>query len=416
MKRRVAITGISAISSVGIGADANWRSLIEGRSGIDLIKSFDASGLRCQFAGEVKGFNPDEHLDPKDVRVMDPFAQYALVAAKEALVQSGLVSGFERVDEAKADRIASIIGCGLGGLPELERTKELQMQKGASRISPFFIPKMISNLAAGHIAMKFGLCGPSFVTTSACSSGAHAIGESFRQIRDGYIDAAVTGGVESTITELCIGGFAAMRALSSRNDDPQAASRPFDKDRDGFVVGEGCGILVLEEWESAQKRGADIIGEMVGYGTSCDAYHMTAPTEDGSGPAKAIEWALQDAQISKEQVLAINAHATSTGLGDIAETKAIKKAFGEHTKNILVTSTKSMVGHLLGGAGGVEAVYSVQSLKNQIVLPTINLENQDPDCDLRVAANKAHDWKHEYAISNSFGFGGTNVTLVFRRV
>lgn len=415
-KRRVAVTGISAVSSVGVGAEENWKALVAGKSGISKITRFDPSGFRVDFAGEVKNFNPEKYLDAKQIRMMDPFIWYAMAAAEEAFMQSGLIQSPGPIPEELSYRAGSIMGCGLGGLPEIEEAKQNLIEKGVRRISPFFIPKVISNLAVGHIAIKYGLRGVSYVATSACSSGAHAIGESFRMIRDGYLDLAVTGGTESTISPLCIGGFSSMKALSTRNETPEQASRPFDKDRDGFVVGEGAGVMILEEWEAAKKRGANILGELVGYAASCDAYHMTAPTEDGSGPAAAMSMALQDAKITEDKILSINAHATSTGLGDIAETQAIKKVFKDHTQKIKVTSTKSMIGHTLGAAGGIEAVYTLMSLKNQIVLPTINLDNQDPDCDLNVAANEAVDLAHEYAMSNSFGFGGTNASLILRRV
>jgi len=414
-KRRVAVTGISAISAVGIGAEANWKALVEGRSGAAPITRFPRESYRTQFACEVKGFRPEDFIDPKDMRGMALFIQYAMAASREALEMSGLLTADRKVPEQIADRVVSIIGCGLGGLPEIEETEIALLDKGAKRVSPFFIPKVIANMSAGQVAIHFGLRGPSFVTTSACSSGAHGIGEAFRMIRDGYADYAVTGGAEATVSPLCIAGFGAMRALSTRNEDPGRASRPFDKDRDGFVVGEGAGILVLEEWEKAKTRGAPILAELVGYGANCDAHHMTAPIEDGSGAARVMKLAIEDAKISPEKIGAINAHGTSTGLGDVAETKAIKLAFKEHARKIKVTSTKSMVGHTLGAAGGVEAVYTLQSLQKQVVLPTINLETPDPECDLDYVPNTAQDFAHEYALSNSFGFGGTNACLIFRR-
>jgi 3-oxoacyl-[acyl-carrier-protein] synthase II len=414
-RRRVAITGLSTITSVGIGAEENWKALIEAKSGAATITRFDAKDFRTQFACEVKGFNPDEHLEAKDERATDIFIQYALAATHQAMKQSGIVSKIERIPENLADRAGSIIGCGLGGLPDIENTHQALVDRGPRRVSPFFIPKVISNLAAGHAAIKYGLKGPNFATTSACSSGAHAMGEAFRMIRDGYMDMAVTGGAEATISPLCIAGFGSMKALSSRNEEPAKASRPFDKDRDGFVCGEGAGILVLEEWEMAKKRGANILAEMVGYGANCDAYHMTAPTEDGSGAAKVMKLALEDAKVSADAIGVINAHGTSTPLGDVAETKAMKLAFGEHAKKLKITSTKSMVGHTLGAAGGIEAAFTVMGLQNQVALPTINIDNQDPECDLDYVPNAAQDFKHEYALSNSFGFGGTNACVILRR-
>lgn len=413
-KRRVAVTGYSVISSVGIGSDANWQAIKEGKSGAAQITRFNPEGFRTTFACEVKNFKAEDFLDRKDLRGMDIFIQFYLVAAQEAMAQTGLVSRPEPISMELSERAASIVGCGLGGLPDIEETKETLIAKGPRRVSPFFIPKVISNMAAGHAAIKYGLRGPNFATTSACSSGAHAIGESFRMIRDGYIDISLTGGAEATISPMCIGGFGSMKALSAKNDSPQEASRPFDKDRDGFVVGEGAGALVLEAWDLAEKRGAEILGEVVGYAANCDAYHMTAPTEDGSGAARVMEIALEDARLNKDQILHINAHGTSTPLGDISETKAIKKVFGEHAKNIKVTSTKSMIGHTLGAAGGIECIYTLMGLQHQVVPPTINLQNPDPECDLDYVANSAQDLKHEYALSNSFGFGGTNGCVILR--
>ncbi len=420
MERRVAVTGISAVTALGIGRDVNWNALVEGRSGIALTTRFDTTQFRCKISAEVKDFKTDGVLPPKDVRGMDLFIQYALVAAQDAVLQTGLISaplfGDQQLPEKYQERSGSIIGCGLGGLPEIEATAKVLATRGPSRISPFFIPRLISNLAAGHAGIAYGLRSSNFATTSACSSGAHAIGESYRMIKHGYADLMVTGGTEGTITPLCIGGFDAMRALSNRNDEPTKASRPFDVGRDGFVCGEGAGILVLEEWEMAKKRGAKILAELIGYGANCDAYHVTAPTETGQGAGACMKMALKDAKISAEDVLAINAHGTSTPLGDVAETRAIKSVFGAHAKKLKVTSSKSMTGHTLGAAGGVEAVISILSLQNQKISPTINLENPDPDCDLDYVPNVAQDWKHEVALSNSFGFGGTNACLIFRKV
>jgi 3-oxoacyl-[acyl-carrier-protein] synthase II len=386
-----------------------------GQSGIGPITRFDASTLKTQIAGEVKNFDPSAVISGKEIRTMDLFIQYALVASHEALNQSGLVKGREAVEESLQRRAGTIIGCGLGGLPEIESTMRLAFERGPSRISPFFIPRIISNLAAGQVAMVYGLRHANYCATSACSSGAHAVGEAFRLIKHGYADVMVSGGTEATIAMLGIGGFDAMKALSSRNHEPTRASRPFDKGRDGFVCGEGAGILVLEEWERAKKRGANILAEVVGYGATCDAYHLTAPSEGGRGAGEAMENGLEEAQMRPDQIQAVNAHGTSTPLGDIAETQAIKRIFGDHARKLKVTSTKSMTGHCLGAAGGIEAVYSVLSLVHQIVPPTINLEEPDPECDLDYVPLKAQEHSVDGIVSNSFGFGGTNVSLVFRR-
>lgn len=414
-ERRVAVTGVSVVSALGTGREVNWGALKEGRSGIARITHFDCSNFKSQIAGEVKNFDPLSVIPAKDLRTMDLFIQYALVAANEAILQSGLVTERGPIAEALQDRAGAVIGCGLGGLPEIEATAKVLAERGPSRISPFFIPKLISNLAAGQAAIVYGLKGANICTTSACSSGAHAIGESYRMIKHGYADIMMTGGTESTITPLGIGGFDAMRALSTRNDAPEKASRPFDKGRDGFVCGEGSGILILEEWEMAKKRGAKILAEVVGYAANCDAYHLTAPSEGGAGAGRAMELAIKDAGLSPEKILAINAHGTSTGLGDVAETKAIKRVFGDHAKKIKISATKSMTGHTLGAAGGIEAVFAVLALQHQFVPPTINLEDPDPECDLDYVPNRGQEWAHEYALSNSFGFGGTNATLVLRR-
>jgi 3-oxoacyl-[acyl-carrier-protein] synthase II len=404
------------VSSLGTGIQANWSALSEGRSGIATITHFDPTQFKGKIAGEVRNFKPEEVIHPKEMRMMDLFIQYALVAAHEAMLQSGLVSAREPIPEVYQERAGTIIGCGLGGLPEIEATGKVLAERGPGRISPFFITKLISNLAPGHAAITYGLRSSNFATTSACSSGAHAIGESYRMIKHGYADIMLTGGTESTISPLAIGGFDAMRALSTRNDQPTKASRPFDKDRDGFVCGEGAGILVLEEWEQANKRGAKILAELVGYGANCDAFHVTAPSEGGTGAAKCMVQTLKDAHLNGPEVTAVNAHGTSTPLGDIAETQALKTAFKDHAKKLKVTSTKSMTGHCLGAAGGIEAVYTVLALLNQKVPPTINLENQDPECDLDYVPNHMQDFKHEYGLSNSFGFGGTNASLIFKRV
>lgn len=412
MSRRVAVTALSVVSALGRGLEANWKALLEGRSGIGPITHFDSSALRTHIAGEVRDFHPEDVIDSKDLRTMDFFIQYAYVCAAEAMAMAGFS---KPIPENLQDRAGCIIGCGLGGLPEIEATSKIVHERGAGRIGPFFIPRLISNEAPGQIAMGWKLRGPNYTTTSACASGAHAIGESFRLIRSGVMDMMVTGGTESTITPLGVGGFNAMRALSTRNDEPTKASRPFDKNRDGFVCGEGAGLLVLEDWEHAQKRGAKILAEMIGYGTNCDAYHLTAPSEGGVGAAAAIKLALKDAGLNGPEVGAINAHGTSTPLGDLAETQAIKRAFGDHAKKLKVNSTKSMTGHTLGAAGGIEAVYAIKALMEQKLPPTINLTDPDPECDLDYVPNIAQDFKHTVALSNSFGFGGTNVSLIFRR-
>lgn len=416
LKRRVAVTGLGVISPLGRGLATNWAQLVEGKSGISRISRFDSSAFRTQIAGEVRNFRPDDVIPPKEIRTMDLFIQYALVAAHEALLQSGLVSERAPIPEELQSRAGSVIGCGLGGLPEIEATHKLLQERGPSRVSPFFIPKLISNLASGQVAIPYRLMGPNFCTTSACASGAHAIGESYRMICEGHADIMVTGGTEATITELCVGGFNAMRALSTRNEEPERASRPFDRDRDGFVVGEGSGIMVLEEWELAKKRGANILAELVGYAANCDAFHLTAPAENGAGAGQCMEMAIRNAEIHASDISAINAHGTSTGLGDIAETRAIKSVFKDHARKLKVTSTKSMTGHTLGAAGGIEAIYSVQCLREQKITPTINLENPDPDCDLDYVPNTTQELKHSYILSNSFGFGGTNACLIFKRV
>lgn len=415
MNRRVAITGVSLVSSLGVGREQNWAAVKEGRSGIQRISHFDCTAFKCHIAGEVRNFDPATVIPPKELRTMDLFIQYALVATNEAMMQSGLITTRGPIAEAFQERAGAIIGCGLGGLPEIETTSKIVFERGPSRISPFFIPKLISNLAAGQAAITYGLKNANYCTTSACSSGAHAIGEAFRMIRHGYADIMLAGGTESTITPLGIGGFDAMRALSTRNDAPEKASRPFDKDRDGFVSGEGSGILVLEDYEFAQKRGATILAEVVGYGATCDAYHLTAPSEGGVGAARAMAMALKDANLNPTDVLAINAHGTSTQLGDIAETMAIKLVFKDHAKKIKISATKSMHGHCLGAAGGIEAGLTVLALRDQIVPPTINLDNPDPQCDLDYVPHRAQECRHQVALSNSFGFGGTNVTLAFRR-
>ncbi len=409
--RRVVVTGLGLVTPLGTGVKKSWDALVDGRSGIGPITKFDASAFDVKFAGEVKDFEPEAYLDKKEVKKMDTFIQYALAAAEMAKDDSGLT-----IDESNGERVGVIVGAGLGGLPGIERTHETLMQRGPSRISPYFIVQVISNLAPGHISMRFGAKGPNVSSVSACATGNHSIGDAAEWIRRGEADAMIAGGTEATISPLCIGGFAAMKALSTRNDAPEKASRPFDAERDGFVCGEGAGILMLEEYEHARKRGARIYAELVGYGASADAYHLTNPSPGGEGPARAMRMALRVGGLNVEDVDHINAHATSTPAGDVAETLAFKRAFGDHAKKIPISATKSMTGHLLGGAGGVEAVFTVLAIYHSVVPPTINLEKPDPECDLDYVPNEARPMTVDVAISNGFGFGGTNSTLAFRRV
>lgn len=408
--RRVAVTGLGVVSPLGEGVDANWDALCSGRSGIGPITKFACEDYPARIAGEVR-FDPLRYLEKKDLKRMDLFIQYAMAAATMAMDDSGLV-----IDESNALRVGCIVGVGIGGLQTIEDTHDSYAQTRLKRLSPFFIPKLIGNLAPGHISMRFGARGINYAPTSACTSGAHGVGESFRQIRDGYLDAAICGGAEAAITALGVGGFAIMRALSTRNEEPERASRPFDLGRDGFVMGEGAGILVLEEWEAAKARGATIHGEVIGYGASGDAYHITQPAPEGRGAAECMRLALADADIAPADVDYVNAHGTSTQYNDSNETRAIKTVFGEHARRLAVSSTKSMTGHLLGAAGGLESVYTTLALREQTLPPTINLEEPDPECDLDYVPGEARSADARIAISNSFGFGGTNATLVFRRV
>ncbi|CAM2147854.1 3-oxoacyl-[acyl carrier protein] synthase 2 [Pararobbsia alpina] len=410
-RRRVVVTGLGHISPVGNTVADGWANLVAGKSGIATITKFDASNFSTRFAGEVKGFNVEDYMPAKEARHMDTFIHYGLAAGMQAIKDSAIV-----VTPENAERIGVIVGSGIGGLPMIEDTQTEYLNRGPRRISPFFVPASIINMISGHLSIKYGLKGPNLAIVTACTTGTHSIGEAMRMIQHDEADVMIAGGAESTVSPLGIGGFAAPRALSQRNDDPATASRPWDKDRDGFVLGEGAGVLVIEEYEHAKARGANIYCELVGYGRSSDAYHMTAPCEDGDGAHRCMKLALKDAGLNPEQIDYVNAHGTSTGLGDIAETVAIKRALGDHAKATVVNSTKSMTGHLLGAAGGIEAVYSVLAVKNQISPPTINIFNQDPQCDLDYCANTARDVKIEYAMSNSFGFGGTNGTLVFKRV
>ncbi len=408
-KRRVVVTGLGAVSPVGIGVQASWSDLIAGKSGISKITKFDASNFASQIAGEVKGFDVSQYLPAKEARRMDTFIQYGMVAAIEAVKDSGIVA-----TEENAERIGVSIGSGIGGLRLIEETNDTYDEGGPRKISPFFIPGTIINMISGNLSIMFGFKGPNVAIVTACTTGTHSIGDAARMIEYGDADVMVAGGAEAAITELSVGGFASARALSTRNDDPATASRPWDKDRDGFVIGEGAGVMVLEEYESAKKRGAKIYAELVGYGMSADAYHMTAPNMDG--PRRSIRNALNNAGVNPDQVQFINAHGTSTPLGDANETSAIKAAFGGHASKLVVNSTKSMTGHLLGGAGGLESVFTVLSIHHQISPPTINIFNQDPECDLDYCANTAREMKIDIALKNNFGFGGTNGSLVFRKI
>ena len=412
-RRRVVITGLGLISPVGITVAEGWANLVAGRSGIDNVTRFDASGLSCRFAGEVKGFNVEHYMPGKEARHMDTFIHYGMAASIQAVQDAGLPTG-DALTEEQAERIGCLVGSGIGGLPLIEATQIEYAARGARRISPFFVPASIINMISGHVSIKYGFTGPNLAIVTACTTGLHAIGMAGRLIEYGDVDVMVAGGSESTVSPLGMGGFAAARALSTRNDDPKTASRPWDKDRDGFVLGEGAGVVVLEEYEHAKKRGARIYAELSGFGMGADAYHMTAPNVDG--PKRAMKAALRSAGINADAVQYLNAHGTSTPLGDLNETNAIKLAFGDHAKRLVVNSTKSMTGHLLGGAGGIESVFTALALHHQVSPPTINIFNQDPACDLDYCANEARQMKIDVAVKNNYGFGGTNGTLVLRRV
>jgi len=405
----VVVTGLGAVTPVGVGVEATWRNIVAGKSGIGRITRFDPSAFACQVAGEVKDFDVTQYIPAKDARRMDRFVHLGLAAGIEAFKDSGL-----EINETNAERIGVCIGSGIGGLPTIEETQTDYLAGGPRKISPFFIAGTIINMISGNLSILYGLKGPNFAVVSACSTGTHSIGEAMRMIQYGDADAMVAGGAESTVCSLAVGGFSSSRALSTRNDDPATASRPWDKDRDGFVLGEGAGVLVLEEYEHAKARGAKIYAELVGYGLSADAYHITAPSMDG--PKRSMVNAMRDAGISPADVQYINAHGTSTPLGDKNENDAIKAAFGDDAKNLVVNSTKSMIGHLLGGAGGVESLFCVLALHHQISPPTINIFNQDPECDLDYCDNTARKMKIDVAMNNNFGFGGTNGTLVFRKI
>jgi 3-oxoacyl-[acyl-carrier-protein] synthase II len=404
------VTGVGLLTPLGLGTEATWEAIRAGKSGVGRITQFDPSAYSCQIAGEVKGFDPANYIEKKEIKKMGRFIQFAIPAAEWALKNSG----FEITPE-NAERVGVYIGSGIGGFEIMEREHQTLLEHGPRRISPFFIPAMIVNLASGQVSMRCGAQGPNSATATACTTSAHSIGDSFRIIARGDADAMICGGTEACITPMGIGGFAAMRALSTRNGEPERASRPWDRDRDGFVVGEGAGILVLEDLEGARRRGAPILAEIVGYGMSGDAYHVTAPPEDGGGAFRVMRNSLRDAGIAPTQVDYINAHGTSTEVGDRAETVAIKRAFGEHAYKLAVSSTKSMTGHLLGGSGGIEAGITVLAIRDQVAPPTINYENPDPLCDLDYVPNQARPMKIEYALSNSFGFGGTNGCLIFKR-
>ena len=411
-RRRVVVTGLGCISPVGNTVDDAWANLLAGKSGIDLITKFDTSSFSCKIAGEVKNFDLASYLGAKEARTMDAFIHFGIAAASQAVADAGLPIG-DALGEDLSTRIGCLIGSGIGGLPMIEEMHTEYVNRGARRISPFFVPSTIINMIAGHVAIRFGFKGPNMAIVSACTTGLHCIGDAGRMIEYGDADVMIAGGSEATISPLGMGGFAAMRALSTRNDDPQTASRPWDKDRDGFVMGEGAGVMVLEEYEHAKARGAKIYAELAGYGMSADAGHMTAPNMDG--PRRAMLGAMRNAGVNADQINYLNAHGTSTPLGDLNESNAIKAALGDSAKKTVVNSTKSMTGHLLGGAGGIESIFTVLALHHQKSPPTINIFNQDPECDLDYCANTARDMKIEVALKNNFGFGGTNGSLVFKR-
>jgi len=409
-KRRVVVTGIGAISPLGVGVDATWAGLLAGRNGIGKITRFDASEFSCQIAGEVKDFNPDDFIERKEQKKMDLFIQYGYAASIEAVQDAGL----EDVSDALAERIAVVLGSGIGGLPEIERTYDILKERGPRRVSPFFIPSILTNLLSGQVSIKYGFKGPNLCTVTACATGAHSIGSAMRMIQYGEIDAAVAGGAEASICPSAMAGFASAKALSKGyNDDPAHACRPFDENRDGFVMSEGAGVLVLEEMEHAKARGAKIYAEIAGFGQTGDAYHMTSPSADGEGGARAINLALKDAAMNADEVGYVNAHATSTPAGDAIESGSIERVFG---RKITVSATKSMTGHMLGAAGGLEAAICALSMRDQKIAPTINLENPSEGCNLDYTPHTARDLKHSASLSNSFGFGGTNASLIFKKV
>ena len=408
-KRRIVVTGLGMLTPVGNTVEESWKNIVAGKSGIAPITAFDTSDFPVKISGSVKDFEPELYIPKKDLKKMDPFIHFGMAAGLQAMENAGI-----EVTEENAERIGVAIGSGIGGLPGIERNRDQFVAGGARKISPFFVPSAIINMVSGNLSIMKGLKGPNISIVSACTTGAHNIGDAARMISYGDADVMIAGGAEMSTCPLGVGGFAAARALSTRNDDPEAASRPWDIDRDGFVLGDGAGVVVLEEYEHAKKRGARIYCELAGYGMSSDAHHMTQPSPSGEGPARCMHNALRDAGANVEDVGYINAHGTSTPAGDKAETAAIKRAMGDHSKNVIVSSTKSMTGHLLGAAGGIEAIFAILALRDQIIPPTINLDNQDPECDLDFCANVARDHKMSVTLSNSFGFGGTNGTLLFR--
>ncbi|MCP3852731.1 MAG: beta-ketoacyl-ACP synthase II [Gammaproteobacteria bacterium] len=409
MKRRVVVTGVGLVTPLGTGTKKTWDNLISGVSGVGPITRFDASNHASQIAAEVKDFKTEDWFEKKQAKNLDLFVQYAIVAAEMAWNDSGLL-----LTEENSERIGAITGCGMGGLPTIEEYHSVLLERGSRKITPFFIPRVIPNMPSGHISMRIGCKGPNLTQTTACAAGTHAVGEAYRHIVYGDCDVAITGGTESVICSLAVGGFSAMKALSTRNDSPHTASRPFDKDRDGFVISEGAGMLVLEELESALKRGAEIYAEIIGYGQSSDAYHIAAPPENGEGAARCMKMALNDAKVSPDQVDYINAHGTSTPLNDRCETGAIKTVFGDHAHKLQISSTKSMTGHMLGAAGGIESVFTAMTMKTGIIAPTANLHTPSPECDLDYTPLTARQTNPQIAISNSFGFGGTNGVIVMK--
>lgn len=409
-KRRVVVTGLGLITPLGLSVETSWQNLVNGKSGIRRITSFDVSAFPTQIAGEVDNFNPEDYVELKEVKKMDRFIHFAVAAATLAMNDSGI-----KITNSNSDRVGVLVGSGMGGLHAIEYYHSVLLEKGPRRITPFFIPMLTINLAAGQISIKFGAKGPNSAVSTACATGSHSIGDAFKIIQRGDADAMVTGGTEAVITPMAVGGFNAMKALSTRNDEPEKASRPFDVDRDGFVIGEGAGIIILESLQHAMDRGAKIYAEIVGYGMTADAYHITSPSPGGEGAARCMAIALEDGGVGHSEIDYINAHGTSTKYGDELETQAIKTVFGEHAHKLAVSSTKSMIGHLLGAAGGVESIISVLSIVNNMALPTINLDNPDPECDLDYIPHKARKMKINYALSNSFGFGGTNACLLFKK-
>ncbi len=410
MTRRVVVTGVGLVCALGTGTEESWSNLVAGKSGVGPITLFDTTGFDCKIGGEIKNFDPFRWIEKKELKKMGRFIQVALAGADFAIK----MSGWKRED-SDLDEVGVYVSSGIGGFDIIEREHIKLMQGGPGRISPFFIPSAIVNLASGHISIRYGARGPNSATATACSASAHAIGDSFKIIERGAAEMMICGGTEATITPMGVGGFSSMKALSTRNDDPSHASRPFDAERDGFVVGEGAGILILESLEHAQKRNAPIVGEIVGYGMSGDAYHITQPAENGDGAFRVMRAAIKDAKLTPEDIGYVNAHGTSTPLGDVIETRALKRVFGERAKSVPISSTKSMTGHLLGGAGGLEAGIAVLALRDQVIPPTINLESPDPECDLDYVPNVARKATLDYALSNSFGFGGTNAALIFKR-